>query len=99
MKKVIKKSATRKSLNPTRRAYSPTRTKKAECKELIVASNCCGTRNYDTCASTAYTLGFIGAAVYYISTATGFWVGVLGFLKAIVWPAFVVFELMKFLVM
>ena len=42
-----------------------------------------------------YGLGFIGAAVYYISSATGFWMGVLGVLKAIVWPAFVVFELMK----
>lgn len=39
-----------------------------------------------------YGLGFIGAAVYYISVATGFWAGVLGVLKAIVWPAFLVFE-------
>jgi hypothetical protein len=44
-----------------------------------------------------YGLGFIGAAIYYISTATGFWVGVLGVLKALVWPAFLVFELLKFL--
>lgn len=44
-----------------------------------------------------YGLGFIGAAVYYISTATGFWMGVLGFLKAIVWPVFVVYGLLKFL--
>ena len=44
-----------------------------------------------------YGLGFIGAAIYYISTATSFWIGVLGILKAIVWPAFVVFELLKYL--
>ncbi len=44
-----------------------------------------------------YGLGFIGAAIYYISTAAGFWMGVLGFLKAIVWPVFVVFGLLKFL--
>jgi len=44
-----------------------------------------------------YGLGFIGGAVYYISTATSFWMGVLGILKAIVWPAFLIFELMKFL--
>ena len=31
------------------------------------------------------------------STATGFWNGVLGFLKAIVWPAFLVYELLKYL--
>ena len=44
-----------------------------------------------------YCLGFIGAAIYYISTASGFWVGVLGFLKAIVWPVFLVLEALKFL--
>jgi hypothetical protein len=48
-------------------------------------------------AGGIYGLGFIGAAVYYISTATGFWNGVLGFLKAIVWPAFLVYEALKFL--
>lgn len=44
-----------------------------------------------------YGLGFIGAAIYFISTATTFWIGVLGFLKAIVWPVFVVQALLKFL--
>ncbi len=44
-----------------------------------------------------YVLGFIGAAVYYISNATGFGMGVIGFLKAIVWPAFLVHELLGFL--
>jgi len=45
--------------------------------------------------SAVYGLGFIGAAVYYITTATSFWIGVLGVLKAIVWPAFVVYGLLK----
>ncbi|MFH0852916.1 MAG: hypothetical protein V1853_00725 [bacterium] len=44
-----------------------------------------------------YGLGLIGAAVYFISEAGSFWVGVLGFLKAIVWPVFLVYELFKFL--
>jgi len=44
-----------------------------------------------------YFLGFLGAAIYYISAATTFWVGVLGFLKAIVWPVFLVYELLQFL--
>ncbi len=44
-----------------------------------------------------YGLGFIGAAIYYISTATGFWMGVLGVLKALVWPAFLVFQALKFM--
>jgi len=45
----------------------------------------------------AYGLGFIGAAVYFIGHAAGFWAGVLGCLKALVWPAFLVYELMKHL--
>ncbi|MFA5051867.1 MAG: hypothetical protein WC544_02265 [Patescibacteria group bacterium] len=47
-------------------------------------------------SEAVYGLGFIGAAIYYISTATGFWFGVLGFLKAIVWPVFFVYEALKF---
>ena len=41
-----------------------------------------------------YVLGVLGAAVYYIQHATGFWNGVLGILKALVWPAFVVYSLL-----
>jgi hypothetical protein len=46
-------------------------------------------------AGAVYGLGLIGAAIYYISTAASFWLGVLGFLKAIVWPVFVVYEALK----
>ncbi len=42
-----------------------------------------------------YGLGFIGSAVYFIAQATSFWAGVTGFLKAIVWPAFLVYEAFK----
>ncbi len=48
-------------------------------------------------ASAVYSLGFVGAAVYFISQATSFWPGVLGLLKAIVWPAFLVYGLLKYL--
>jgi len=41
-----------------------------------------------------YMLGVVGAAVYYISTAIGFWAGVLGLLKAVVWPSFLIYELL-----
>lgn len=44
-----------------------------------------------------YFFGILGAAVYYVSTATGFWVGVLGILKSFFWPAFLLYELMKYL--
>ena len=50
-------------------------------------------------ASAVYGLGFIGAAVFFISHASNFWMGVLGFLKAIVWPAFLVYQAFKHLAM
>ena len=53
------------------------------------------TRNSDHASNAVYGLGFIGAAIYFITHATGFWMGVLGFLKAIVWPAILVFEAFK----
>jgi hypothetical protein len=50
-------------------------------------------------SGAVYAFGLIGSAVYFISTATGFWMGVLGFLKALVWPAFLVYEAFKHLAM
>ncbi len=55
-------------------------------------------KNYrGTPSGAVYGLGLIGAAIYFISNATGFWMGVLGFLKAIVWPAYLVYEALKHL--
>lgn len=45
--------------------------------------------------SAIYGLGLIGAAIYYISHATTFWMGFIGFLKALVWPAFLVYEALR----
>lgn len=42
-----------------------------------------------------YGMGFIGAAIYYIAQAATFWDGLIGFLKALVWPAFLVYEALK----
>lgn len=50
-------------------------------------------------AGAVYGLGFIGAIIYFIGHAASFWGGVLGILKAIVWPAFLVYELLKYLKM
>lgn len=44
-----------------------------------------------------YGLGFLGAAIYYVQHADTFLVGVLGILKALVWPAFLVYNLIEFL--
>jgi len=47
--------------------------------------------------SFLWVLGVIGAAVYFISNATTFWMGVVGFLKAMVWPAFLTYYAFDFL--
>ena len=42
--------------------------------------------------------GFIGALIYYIHVHSGtFWLVVLAFLKALLWPAFLVYHLLQFL--
>lgn len=54
---------------------------------------------HDNHASEAvYCLGLIGALVFFIGHATSFWMGVLGVLQAIVWPAFLVYEVLKFFI-
>lgn len=35
---------------------------------------------------------FIGAAVYFVSQSHSFWEGALGILKALIWPAFLVYQ-------
>jgi len=47
-------------------------------------------------SSGIYFLGLIGAAVYYIQQATTFGEGALGILKALVWPAMLVYKLLEF---
>lgn len=44
-------------------------------------------------AGGAYFLGMIGAAAYYLDTTYGFGPTVVGLLKALVWPAFLVYHL------
>jgi hypothetical protein len=45
--------------------------------------------------NAVYGLGLIGAIIYFISNAAGFWMGVIGIFKALVWPAFLVYEALK----
>jgi len=44
-----------------------------------------------------YGLAFIGALIYYIQNAETFLMGVIGFLKALVWPAILIYKLFEFL--
>lgn len=69
-------------------------------KETCKDSCSCKTKKGCGCGATGgciYGLGFIGALVYYISTAPGFWMGAWGIIKAFLWPAFLVYELLAFL--
>lgn len=56
----------------------------------------CGKINHGS-SGAVYGLGFIGAAIYFISQSTGFWMGVLGILKALVWPAYLVYNACKYI--
>ncbi|NTW32678.1 MAG: hypothetical protein HGB12_08650 [Bacteroidetes bacterium] len=53
--------------------------------------------NRNAPSGAVYGLGIIGAAIYFISYATGFKMGVLRFPKAIIQPAFLVYEAFKHL--
>lgn len=54
-------------------------------------------RGFRKMGDTVYSLGLIGALFYFIQNAHSFGDGVVGVLKAIVWPALVVFKLLGFL--
>lgn len=48
-------------------------------------------------SDSVYGLGFIGALVYYIGQARNFREGAIGFFKAVVWPAILVYHVFKLL--
>jgi hypothetical protein len=56
-----------------------------------------GRENQSFSDNTVYGLGFIGASIHYLSMATSFWIGVLGILKALVWPAFLIYGLLQYI--
>lgn len=59
----------------------------------MAKENECKDKNWNPKGGEAvYGFGFIGALIYFISHADSFWVGVLGVLKAIVWPAIFVYK-------
>jgi len=57
---------------------------------------CC--HHHDSAGGAVYGLGFIGALIFFIGHATSFWMGVVGVLQAIVWPAYLVYEVLKFFI-
>jgi hypothetical protein len=44
-----------------------------------------------------YFFAFIGAAVYYVQQVSGFWPIAVAILKAIVWPAFLIYKVFTML--
>ncbi len=61
-------------------------------------SNDCNCKSSMSSNNCVYGLGVIGAAIFFMAKATSFWAGVLAILKALVWPVFMVYELLKFLI-
>lgn len=56
-------------------------------------------RRWNKMGDTVYALGLVGALFYFIQHATSFGDGLFGVVKAIVWPALLVFRLFGFLKM
>ncbi len=48
-------------------------------------------------SNAVYGLGLIGAWVYYFSQAKSLLDGVLAFFQGLVWPAFVIYDLLQYL--
>lgn len=43
-----------------------------------------------------YGMGLIGAAIYYLQRSDTLLEGVIGILKALVWPAFLIYKFLEF---
>ncbi len=58
----------------------------------------CGKNNSSAQHGTAgalYFVGFIGSMVYWMQAATNFGAVITGFLKSMVWPAYIVYKLLE----
>jgi len=69
--------------------------KKENCCEKV--KNKCGSGS-GVCGGGIYGLAFLVATFYYIQHAESFWMGVWGILKALMWPAILIYKSLEFLV-
>jgi hypothetical protein len=53
----------------------------------------------DNSGASIYGFAFLGAAVYFVQHATGFWDGVVGVIEAIFWPGVILYEVLEMLKM
>lgn len=58
-----------------------------------------GKSYYHGASSGVYGLAFIGALIYYFQHAASFAGYVIGFVKALLWPAFLIYRLFGYLQM
>ncbi len=79
---------------PTARKAAPG---KAPKETEVVAGKCqdSGPGMGNAGGGAVYGLGLIGAAVYYIQQASGFGEFLVACLKALIWPVFVVYDLLE----
>ena len=54
-----------------------------------------GNRGSAAGGGAVYGLGLIGAVVFYWQTADGLWDHVIGLGQALVWPAFMVYDVLR----
>jgi hypothetical protein len=66
-------------------------------KEKTETKMVCGSNAAAGGAGAVYGLGFLGALIYFLQHADSFANGLLGVLKALVWPAMMVYHLFGFL--
>lgn len=52
---------------------------------------------YKDSGNMVYCLGIIGALFYYVGQVDGFWNIILAILKAFVWPAFFVYDILQYI--
>ena len=50
-----------------------------------------------TSSNAVYGLGLLGAVIYFISKSTSIWSGIIGCIKALFWPAIIVYEALSYL--
>jgi len=67
--------------------------KQTKCCSFMKCKSGCGKAT----GGCMYGVAVVGAAAYFIQHADTFWMGVLGVLKAIVWPALVMYKVLEML--
>ena len=48
-------------------------------------------------SGAVYGMGLIGAAIYYLQQANTLWEGIVGIVKAIFWPGFLIYRVLELL--